>query len=93
MKRIALAAAIGIGLATSAQAADPIPPDPWIVISLPEFHKADEASPALVAAPRYATAAACWYDKGRVEMYLKDHFPETHYVVWCAQVPGIRSTP
>ena len=73
----------------SAHAANAIPENPWIVICLPEFGKADQASEALVLPARYATVAECFHDKGRVEQYLLDHYPRDRYVVWCAQVPGL----
>ena len=63
------------------------------MIGLNEFRKADEPSPALVFPARYATVTACWYDKGKLEMYMKDHYPNDRRVVWCAQVPGMRAAP
>jgi hypothetical protein len=88
-RRIALAAALGLALAPVAHAAEPAPVLDWIVVTMDTSSPADKAATALIEPWRY-NLVGCAEEKGKVEGFLHAKYPQTPYVVFCAQVPGLR---
>jgi len=86
-RRIALAAALGLALAPTAHASDPVLD--WILVTMPTSGPVDKPTPALIQPWRY-DLVGCAEEKGRVEATLFARFPKEHYAVLCAQVPGLR---
>jgi hypothetical protein len=87
MKRMVLAAALGLALAPAAHAAEPLN---WILVTYDVNLSSpkDKVFPALIEDQLFSFVA-CAHEKGRVEATLLDRYPNDHYIVWCAQVPGL----
>ena len=84
MKQIALTAALGIGLAAAAQAAE----TNWILIGIDPAISYDQSNNADVPPTSY-DLPGCIQAQGQLQGILYAKFPRHKFIVVCAQVPGL----
>jgi hypothetical protein len=87
MKLTTALVALGLAIAAPARAAD-APVLDWIIVAMDASQPADKAAVAMVEPWRY-DYVGCVQEKGRFEGVVAMQFPKAHYIVFCAQVPGL----